>query len=164
MGQEVHQSMLPASEAFHFQNVYVKNWDLDYAVPATESGRAWREVINLVNEYARADLYPVNLAVHCRFIGESQGWLAPNHGRETCHIEATTALATRHWRAFFDELEERWLSIDGARPHWGKVYNRPREIGARYPKMKDFLKVRQSWDPDRVFLNDFLETEIFQLP
>jgi FAD/FMN-containing dehydrogenase len=164
LSQQVHQSVLPASEAFHFQKAYVKSWDISYAVPVNESRRAWEEVINLITEYARADVYPVNLAVHCRFIGKSQAWLAPNYGRESCCIEAATALDTQNWREFFDELEERWLAIDGARPHWGKVYDRPRELAARYPKMKDFLKVRESWDPDRVFLNDFLENEIFQLP
>ena len=35
---------------------------------------------------------------------------------------------------------------------------------ARYPRMNDFLNVRQAFDPDRVFLNPFLENEVFQLP
>jgi L-gulonolactone oxidase len=163
LSQEVHQSVLPASEAFHFENAYVKSWDLEYAVPASDSAHAWREAIDLVNEYARADLYPVNLAVHCRFTGPSQAWLAPNYDRSSCHIEAVTALKTPDWEAFFDKLEARWLSIGGARPHWAKVYNKPREIAARYPKMKDFLDVRESCDPHRVFLNEFLEKEVFQI-
>ena len=164
LGREVLQNVQPASQAFHFQRTYVKNWDLAYAVPVQDGARAWREAINLVDEYARANLYPLNLAVHCRFTGKSQAWLAPNYDRESCCIEAVTALATPNWKEFFGELEERWRAIDGARPHWGKVYTRPKEIAARYPKMRAFLNVRQSWDPDRVFLNDFLEKEIFQLP
>lgn len=30
--------------------------------------------------------------------------------------------------------------------------------------MNPFLDVRQRWDPERVFLNRFLEEDIFQLP
>jgi hypothetical protein len=37
-------------------------------------------------------------------------------------------------------------------------------IKARYPKMDRFLEIRQQFDPDRVFLNDFLEASVFQLP
>ena len=30
--------------------------------------------------------------------------------------------------------------------------------------MDRFLEVRERWDPDRIFLNEFLEERIFQLP
>ncbi len=163
LGREVNQSVLLASQAFHFQKTYVKNWDLAYAVPSQAGTRAWQDAITLVEEYARAGRYPCNLAVHCRFTGASQAWLAPNYKTESCIIEAVTALETQDYKGFFDELEDRWLSIPGARPHWAKVFGRPLEIAARYPKMKDFLDVRQKWDPDRVFLNRFLEEKIFQL-
>ena len=124
LSREIQQSVLPASEAFHFQRAYVKNLDIDYAVPAADGARAWKDAIGLVKEYARAGLYPLNLAVHCRFTGGSHGWLAPDYHRRTCHIEATTALDTPGWKKFFDELENRWLAIDGARPHWAKMYSR----------------------------------------
>jgi hypothetical protein len=156
--------VVPASEAFHFQKAYVKSWDVDYAVAARDGAQAWREAISLVEEYARADLYPLNLAVHSRFTGGSKAWLAPDFERPTCHIEATSALATPTWKEFSDELEDRWLAFPEARPHWGKVFNRTRPIASRYPKMRNFLAVRQAWDPHRVFLNEFLEREVFQLP
>jgi FAD/FMN-containing dehydrogenase len=163
VSQEMHESVMLASQAFHFQHAYVKNWDMSYAVDVRDGVRAWKDAINLIREYAKADLYPVNLAVHGRFIGKSYAWLAPNYGRRTCQIEVTTALKTHLYREFYDRLEERWLALPDARPHWAKRYHRPREIAARYPKMRAFLNVRQHWDPERIFLNDFLEKVVFQI-
>jgi hypothetical protein len=163
LGREVRQSVQTASQAFHFQRTYVRNWDLAYAVPLEQGARAWSDAIELIEEYARADRYPINLAVHSRFIGKSNAWLAPNYGQECCCIEAVTAIDTRDYESFFGELEGRWHAIDKARPHWAKVYGRTSSIKARYDRMEEFLEVRQEWDPKRVFLNRFLEKDIFQL-
>jgi hypothetical protein len=66
--------------------------------------------------------------------------------------------------SFFREMEARWIAIEGARPHWGKLYWRYGELFGRYPRMNAFLDVRQRWDPERIFLNAFLEQAIFALP
>jgi len=164
LSNQVKASVQTASDAFHFQRVYPKNWDCCYVVPAEHATRAWSEAIALVNEYARSEQYPVNLALHCRFTGRSDAWLAPNYGRRSLWIEVATARATPHWRPFFRSMEERWFAIPDARPHWSKVYDPWRDIASRYPRLRDFLAVRERWDPDRVFLNPFLENAIFRLP
>ena len=164
LANEVDTSVQTASDAFHFQKAYPRAWDLSIAVPAQEAARAWREGIRLVNEYAVAGLYPVNLVLHCRITGGSSAWLAPNYGGETCYIEVVTIKNTPQWGGFFREMERRWLAIEGSRPHWAKWYHCRQEIADRYPRMGDFLEVRRRWDPARVFLNDFLEKEVFGLP
>lgn len=164
LANQVGVSVREASDAFHHQKAYPRNWDVCYAVPVDHAARAWSEAIALVDQYARAELYPINLAFHCRFTAGSGAWIAPNQGRPTCYIEVATARGTPRWAAFFQELEARWLAIEGARPHWGKLYWRFGELAGRYPHMNDFLDVRQAWDPDRVFLNPFLEQAVFQLP
>jgi len=154
----------PASEAFHFQHAYAKCWEMEYAVPAQYAAQAWRDGIALVEHYAASGLYPVNFALHGRFTGASQAWIAPNYERPTCYIDVTTAMGTPHWQGFFRELETEWFDIPDARPHWGKVFFRGDELRGRYAMMDQFLAVREAWDPERVFLNRFLEEEIFQLP
>lgn len=149
-----------ASDAFHFQKAYPRCWDMQLGVRLADAPRAWAEAIELVSRYAKAGLYPMNLALHGRFTGRSDAWLAPNHDRRTCYIEAVTVPATRGWKPFFQELEDRWLTFPEARPHWGKLFWRRSAVAARYPRMADFIAVRRRWDPDRVFLNDFLEREI----
>jgi len=163
MSDQVGPTISCASEAFHFQKAYPKNWDMSYSVPAEYTRRAWSEAIGLVEEFGNQGLYPVNLALHCRFTAASTTWLAADHGRETCFIEVATAKGTPHWHEFYRQMEDRWFAIPGSRPHWAKVYDTARQIKGRYERMDDFLAVREKWDPDRVFLNDFLENEIFQL-
>jgi FAD/FMN-containing dehydrogenase len=157
-------SVQTASHAFHFQRAYAKCWEMEYAVPSADAARAWREGVALVEHYAASGLYPVNLALHGRFTSASSGWIAPNHGRPTCYIDVTTAMGTPHWEGFFRELETTWHAIPGARPHWGKIFFQRDRVAGRYDQMDRFLEVRQRWDPERVFLNRFLEEEIFHLP
>lgn len=162
---EVSTSVQTASGAFHFLKNYPKNYDLCYAVPLKHAKEAWRRARELVAEYTRAELYPVNLALHCRFTAGSIAWLAPDHDRPTCYIEVTTVKGTP-WSAFgefYREMEERWAELPGARPHWGKFYTRTHDLRHRYPRMDDFLRERERWDPNRVFLNPFLERDVFQL-
>lgn len=152
-----------ASKIFHFQKAYPKCWDLSYAFPAEQAGLAWQEGIDLVNRYREAGLYPVNLALHGRFTGSSKAWIAPDHGRETAYVEVTTIEDTPHYQEIFEEIESRWFAIPGARPHWAKVYKRADQIRERYHLMDRFLEVRERWDPQRTFLNSFLEETVFKL-
>jgi L-gulonolactone oxidase len=153
----------PASKAFHFQEAYPKNFDLSYAVPSEYTRRVWKEAIRLVQDYGTRHQYPVNFALHCRFLGEGSAWLGTNYGRETCVIEVATALGTPHWEEFYHEIEKLWFSVSGARPHWGKVYSTASGLKSRYERMDDFLARREAWDPERIFLNPFLEKEVFQI-
>ncbi|HLY38010.1 MAG TPA: D-arabinono-1,4-lactone oxidase, partial [Candidatus Binatia bacterium] len=164
MGFHEQLSIQPASEAFHFQRAYAKCWEMEYTVPAEYASQVWREGVALVNHYAASGLYPVNLALHGRFTGRSTAWIAPNYGRPTCYIDVTTAMGTPHWQGFFRELEAMWFAIPGARPHWGKMFFQCDRVAARYDEMNRFLEVRERWDPERVFLNRFLEERVFQLP
>jgi FAD/FMN-containing dehydrogenase len=157
-------SVQTATNAFHFQHTYAKCWEMEYAVPAAAAERIWRDGIELVEHYAASALHPVNFALHGRFTGASSAWMAPNYGRPTCYIDVTTALGTPHWRDFFGELERKWVTIPGARPHWGKLFYQRDQLATRYEEIDRFLQVRERWDPQRVFLNPFLENEIFHLP
>ncbi len=157
-------SVRTASKAFHFQRAYAKCWEMEYAVPSSAAATVWRDGIDLVNRYAASGLYPMNLALHGRFTGASGSWIAPNHGRPTCYIDVTTAKGTPHWNSFFREVERRWCEIDGARPHWGKMFFQIDRVREQYDLMNKFLAVRERWDPKRVFLNRYLEEQIFRLP
>jgi hypothetical protein len=163
LANQVNASVQAASDAFHFLKTYPRNFDLCYCVPVRHAREAWKRAISLLDEYTRADLYPVNLALHCRFTAGSRAWLAPDYGRESCYIEVTTVTRTPEWRPFFQELEARWAELPDARPHWGKLFLRCRDLRGRYSQMERFLDVRDKWDPGRVFLNHFLEQVVFQL-
>ena len=45
----------------------------------------------------------------------------------------------------------------GGRPHWGKLHSRvAEELRDLYPEWDAFQALRRRWDPDGVFLNDYL--------
>ena len=45
-----------------------------------------------------------------------------------------------------------------ARPHWGKVTTMdPAEVTARFPRWDDFAALRARYDPERRFVNEYLE-------
>ncbi len=155
----------PSSVEFHYQQAYPKNWDMSWGVPLEDSADAWRAAMDLVTSYARRSppQYPVNMVVHSRFIGLSQALLSPAYGRPICDIEAVTCTGTPNIEPFYLDYTNTMLQFATARPHWGKYILRPEQIKARYPQMDRFLEIRQQFDPDRIFLNDFLESSVFQL-
>jgi FAD/FMN-containing dehydrogenase len=153
-----------ASEAFHHQKAYAPAMDISYAIPADRAVEAWRKAIDLTHEFGRAERYPANLAFHCRFTGKSDAWLAPNYDRPTLYIEVATAKGTPGYETFFREIERRWLQFEPARPHWGKLFWNLVAIPDAYAKWGAFKEVRERWDPERTFLNEFLEKDLFKLP
>ncbi len=58
-------------------------------------------------------------------------------------------------------IEER-LAPYQPRPHWGKLFTmKATEVQARYPKLKEFQALVQSYDPQGKFRNDYLDATIF---
>ena len=153
----------PANVEFHYQKAYPKCWDMSWGVPIPDTKEAWKRSMKIVEQYARDHKYPVNMVVHCRFIGASTGWLSPAYDRPICDIEIVTCKGTPGIEDFYQSYTGEMLAFPGARPHWGKYILSPREIRARYPKMEEFLALRAQMDPDGLFLNDFLEDAVFQL-
>jgi hypothetical protein len=81
----------------------------------------------------------------------------------TCDLEAVTARGTPTADRFALDFTDAMLTIAGARPHWGKHVLRPEVIKSRYPTMDAFLAERARLDPQRAFLNRFLERSVFHL-
>ncbi|KAI1699546.1 d-arabinono-1,4-lactone oxidase domain-containing protein [Ditylenchus destructor] len=50
----------------------------------------------------------------------------------------------------------------GARPHWGKVYvSGPETYLKYYPKLNDWKKLTEKFDPTHKFRNEFLEKNVY---
>jgi FAD/FMN-containing dehydrogenase len=85
--------------------------------------QAWEAVERLVESYGKRGLYPMNLTLNMRFIGESQALLTPAFGPGlTCYIEALCVDRPEGWDEFSAELCGEWLKIPGALPHWAKEF------------------------------------------
>jgi hypothetical protein len=171
------ERVLSPEDAFHYPMTYPKNWDMSYAFPAALGKKAWELAMDQIRDYAKQEMYPVNLAVHGRFTEASSSWLAPDYGRPTAWVEMTTVKGTPEglWRKFYEEVEALWFDLEDARPHWGKYYGFWQKEGAeshpnwslladRYPRFQDFCAVRNAWDLSRLFLNPFLAEHVFKSP
>jgi xylitol oxidase len=55
------------------------------------------------------------------------------------------------------EVERRLAGFD-ARPHWGKVFSVPDAVIAeRYPRLGDFRRLVEEYDPDGKFGNELVD-------
>lgn len=159
----------PSALEFHYVTAYPMNYDMEYAVPLEQAARAWRIAIDLVRDYGARGRYPVNFVLHARYIRASQALLSPAHRPNpdeiVCMIECVTAIGTPGRDEFYARLASAWADEVGGRPHWGKMLYHPRRLKADYgPAMAAFERARDAHDPDRVFLNPYLEHEVLQLP
>lgn len=159
----------PSALEFHYVTAYPMNYDMEYAVPLAKAALAWRLGMDLVREYAAQGRYPVNFVMHARYIKASEAWLSPAHrpNRDEimCMIEVVTGIGTPGRDEFYARLATLWADVAGGRPHWGKMLYHPQRLRADYgAAMADFEAVRAAYDANRVYLNPYLEREVFQLP
>ena len=166
------ETVEPSALEFHYVTAYPMNYDMEYAVPLEKAAQAWKVAMDLVLEYGGRNRYPLNFVLHARYIKASDALLSPAHRSPAeigpsglmCMIEAVTAIGTPGRDEFYTRLAAAWAALDG-RPHWGKMIYEPRRLKADYgAAMATFESVRAAYDPQRCFLNPYLEHEVFQLP
>ncbi|MBV8859351.1 MAG: FAD-binding protein [Acidobacteria bacterium] len=183
MAATPEQTMVaPAYEVFHYQNYFPRRlYDLSYAIDTGEDFSNFRSAFEFVTakvceyakpkrsctspwgfEYKRGRQFVQNFIMHCRFIRNSDAFLAPAVGNHyTCMFEAVTYVGTPS-KQYYEEVEAHWLAL-GGRPHWGKTYNPDLDFRALYGSNWDaFNRIRQRMDPEGLFLNDFTR-HVFQV-
>ena len=78
------------------------------------------------------------------------GWLHPAHGRATGWVGVRVPRGTDHAPVFARAWEV--LRAHGGRPHWASRHDwTVEDTAAAYPRLPDFRRVRDDYDPDRVF-------------
>ena len=130
----------------------VKFVEMEYAVPAAEIGWVLREVDRWLEQSSMSIAFPVEV----RFAAADDIWLSTAYGRPTAYI-AVHQYHRRDHREYFDAVETICRSV-GGRPHWGKLHSLGGdELRDTYEHFDDFLRVRDSMDPKRLFGSDYLE-------
>ena len=124
--------------------------EMEYGVPAEHGPAAMREIRDLV-----ASRDDVEFPVEYRYVREDDIPLSPAHGRDTVFV-AVHKHHEKPYADFFSAAETIFRSYDG-RPHWGKHHTLTAdELSRAYPAWETFQSVREDFDPDRVFTNDYL--------
>jgi alditol oxidase len=87
-----------------------------------------------------------------RAVAADDLWLSMAFGRDSTALHFT-------WVADWSTVEPALHAVEAAlqpydpRPHWGKIST----LKAAYPKVADFLGLRDTLDPDRKFTNPYLD-------
>jgi hypothetical protein len=106
-------------------------------------------------------------AIELYAAGPSASWLHPAYGHAALRINVFWLMHERSDPR--DEFLPRiWAALAEFHPrlHWGKLF--PHEpatiVRGRFPRMADFLAVRERLDPDRIFLTEWLAAALSLSP
>jgi L-gulono-1,4-lactone dehydrogenase len=84
-----------------------------------------------------------------------RGWLHPAYGRATGWIAVRVPRGTDPGPVLARTASV--MRAHGGRPHWGTRHDFDAvDVATAYPRFADFARVRDDYDPDRVFTNPAL--------
>jgi len=96
-----------------------------------------------------------------RTVAADDLWLSPSYGHDTVAIHFTWKPDPVAADAITAEIEALLLPLD-ARPHWGKLMRaRAADIAPLYPRLKEFRRLADEYDPAGKFRNRFLTEHVF---
>ncbi len=123
----------------------------EYAIPRAALSDVLAEVRGL---FQRRD-WRISFPIEVRVTPADDVWLSTAYGRDTAYIAIHVFHSAPH-EQYFTDVEAVMTSV-GGRPHWGKMHTRDAGyLADSYPRMQDFLAVRDALDPDHRFGNDYL--------
>lgn len=123
----------------------------EYLLPRADAARAIEALRSLADKVA-----PILLVNEVRTVRADELWLSSSYGTDAVGLHFTWRPDEAAVRALLPELEDALPAT--ARPHWGKVFTLDgAEVRARYPRWDDFAALRHELDPERRFVNAYLE-------
>jgi L-gulono-1,4-lactone dehydrogenase len=123
----------------------------EYAVPRAALSDVLAEVRSL---FRRRD-WRISFPIEVRVTPSDDVWLSTAYGRDSAYIAIHVFHSAPH-EQYFADVEAVMTSV-GGRPHWGKMHTRDADyLAGAYPRMSEFIAVRELVDPDRRFGNPYL--------
>jgi L-gulono-1,4-lactone dehydrogenase len=124
----------------------------EYAIPREDLAAALTAIRGL---FARHD-WRISFPIEVRVAPGDDAWLSTAYGRSTAYIAIHVFHTTPH-EEYFREVEAVMTEL-GGRPHWGKLHTRDAAYLRRaYPRFRDFVTLRDQFDPARRFGNPYLK-------
>lgn len=123
----------------------------EYLVPRSDAVAAIEAVRSLADRIA-----PLLLVNEIRTMRADDLWLSMAGGQDAVALHFTWKPDAQAVRALLPDLEAALPA--SARPHWGKVFTLDgAEVRSRYPRWEDFAALRAQYDPERRFVNEYLQ-------
>ncbi|WP_380166567.1 FAD-binding protein [Jannaschia sp. R86511] len=124
----------------------------EYLVPREHAAAAAAAVAALGDHVA-----PVLQIGELRSIAADDLWLSSAYGRDSLALHFTWVPDLDAVLPVLGQIEAA-LAPFAARPHWGKVFTTPPDVvRSLYPRLPDFVALRDELDPDRRFANAFVD-------
>jgi FAD-linked oxidoreductase len=138
-------------EAFPTERSF-KFMEMEYNLPVEH----FREVMDKIRSAIRTHKFQTLFPIEIRFVKGDELWLSPSYQRDSVYFAVHTYIS-EDYRPYF-ECIEKIFQEHGGRPHWGKWHSMNAACLKKvYPKFDEFLKMREEFDPEGMFLNQHLE-------
>ncbi|MBT5204853.1 MAG: hypothetical protein HOL98_15450, partial [Gammaproteobacteria bacterium] len=125
--------------------------EMEYSV-AEELGPA---CLAELRQMIQTEFSEIRWPVEYRTLAADNVWLSTASERQTVTISVHEDIRLDD-SVYFAACERIFRRYQG-RPHWGKVNNLgAKEFQESYPHWLDWWRVRDQFDPDDVFVNDYL--------
>jgi FAD/FMN-containing dehydrogenase len=151
---------LPSSGLVSYSNVSHKVFasprrvrfvEMEYAIPRAACPEALSRVRAMIDQKG----FRISFPVEVRFTASDDILLSTAHSRETAYIAVHMFRGTP-FEKYFREVEAIMRDY-GGRPHWGKMHFLGAvDLAPLYPEWSTFLDVRRNFDPNGVFVNDYV--------
>ena len=147
-----HRTHVDLSTRVYTTTRDVRFKESEFAIPVDALPDVVREIDALVTRRG----WQISFPIECRAAAADDVWMSTAYGRESAYVAVHRYHREPH-EPYFSACEEI-LREHGGRPHWGKMHGMTRrDLAASYPKFDDFLVLRDSLDPRRVFANAYLD-------
>ena len=127
----------------------------EYLIPRKHALKAF----NAINDL-RDTIAPLVQISEIRSIAADDFWMSPSYGQPCIGLHFTLK---KDWPAVrvLLPLIEKQLQDCGPAPHWGKLFTMsPEQIQRRYPRLGEFRKLMEGFDPRGKFRNEFLRAHL----
>lgn len=115
-----------------------------------------KEVLTHFNDALMNDTKLSHFPIEVRTHRAETGFLSPTQGKDKL-VMSFHVYRGIDSDPMFNWLKEEMKPWEG-RPHWGKVNKLSNaELRELYPNIDKFLAIREQYDPNRVFMNQFLQ-------
>jgi FAD/FMN-containing dehydrogenase len=130
----------------------VKFFEMEYGVPLNSLKACLAEMREVIQEKKFQTLFPIEI----RFVEQDSLWLAPSFERRVAYIAVHTYIKEDP-KAYFFAMEKILQKYSG-KAHWGKMNTMTGDyLETNYQRWGDFKDLREKLDPQKKFLNSYLE-------
>jgi L-gulono-1,4-lactone dehydrogenase len=142
---------LDASNRVYANKRLVRFTEMEYALPREHAAEALERVLALIERRR----LPVGFPIELRVVAPDDALLSTAYERPTAYIAVHQYLGME-FETYFRAVEAIMDEYEG-RPHWGKRhYQTAATLRPRYPEWDRFGEIRERFDPQRRFENDYL--------